>query len=130
MVIDDTTSRVLVDHALTQALTIVFTQQQRIEELEAAMQQHQQSRRGRARSTRLQDMTPAEMRLWLDSRRTALAAHSAFVQAYLDRRTHNGTHTRTDDQYRTFQELAADLLDLLDELSQAAADAEKEEPGS
>jgi len=129
MVIDNTTSRVLVDHALTHALTIVFTQQQRIEEREAAMQQNQ-SRRGRARSTRLQDMTPAEMRVWLDSRRTALAAHSAFVQAYLDRRTHNGTHTRTDDQYRTFQELAADLLDLLDELSQAAAEAEKEESGS
>ncbi len=69
----------------------------------------------------LHAMTPDELRSWIGRTRTALERKKARERAYLDRRANRGTHTPTDEAYEAYQELEADLLDMLNELERFVA---------
>jgi hypothetical protein len=64
----------------------------------------------------LNQMTPDEIRTWIQATRRALEQKQARERAYLDRRAGRGTHTPTDDAYEQDQRLLADLLAMLDEM--------------
>jgi len=88
---------------------------------------------GNHQRKRLADMTPDELRQWLAIRRQRLIDHKAFVQDYLDRRSdrrkrRGGQPTRTDQEYTAFQDLADDLITLLDEALGTIDDYEENQP--
>lgn len=76
------------------------------------------SQPGRKRKP-LRDMTPVEIRAWLQQTRDALQRKMQRERAYLDRRAARGTYTPTDEAYEQDQVLEADLLALLDEMEQS-----------
>jgi len=66
-------------------------------------------------------MTPDELRAWIGSTRAALQKKMARERAYLDRRARRGTHTPTDEAYKTDQLLEAYLLEMLNEFERHVA---------
>ena len=64
----------------------------------------------------LDQMTPTEIRAWIQQTRTALQRKMQRERAYLDRRAARGTYTPTDEAYEQDQLLEADLLAILDEM--------------
>ena len=71
-----------------------------------------------ARRLSFSEMTPEEIRHWIQTTRVALQRKMQREQAYLTRRAHRGVRTPTDEAYEADQELEADLLLLLDEMTQ------------
>jgi hypothetical protein len=63
-------------------------------------------------------MTPEDIRQWIQATRLALQRKMQREQAYLTHRARRGLRTPTDEAYEADQELEADLLCLLDELEQ------------
>ncbi len=66
----------------------------------------------------LKQMTPDEVRAWLEQTRQALQRKMQREREYLDRRARRGVHTPTDEAYEQDQLLEADLLRLLDEMEE------------
>jgi hypothetical protein len=64
----------------------------------------------------LNQMTPDEIRTWIQATRRALEQKQARERAYLDRRAGLGTLTPTDDACAKGHPLEEDLLAILDEL--------------
>ena len=62
------------------------------------------------------DMSPEEVRVWLQNTREHLQRKMQRERAYLDRRMTQGIHTPTDDAYEADLLLEAGLIALLDEL--------------
>lgn len=71
-----------------------------------------------ARRLSFSQMAPEELRHWIQTMRLALQRKMQREQAYLSRRARRGVHTPTDAAYEADQELEADLLLLLDEMTQ------------
>lgn len=71
-----------------------------------------------ARRLSFSQMTPEEIRQWIQATRLSLQRKMQREHAYLTRRAHRGVRTPTDEAYEADQELEADLLRLLDELEQ------------
>lgn len=63
----------------------------------------------------IEQMTPEEMRDWIQQTRDKLERKKKRERAYLDRRKARGTYTPTDEAYEQDQILEADLLEMLDE---------------
>ena len=64
----------------------------------------------------LAEMSPDEIRAWIQHTREELQRKMQQERAYLDRRAAQGIRTPTDDRYEADVLLEADLLLLLDEL--------------
>jgi len=64
----------------------------------------------------LDQMTPVEVRAWIQHTRAALQQKMRRERAYLDRRAVRRVSTATDAAYEQDQVLEADLLALLDEM--------------
>ena len=62
------------------------------------------------------EMSPDEIRAWIQHTRGELQRKMQRERAYLDRRAAQGIRTPTDDTYEADLLLEADLLVLLDEL--------------
>ncbi len=66
----------------------------------------------------LAQMTPEEVRRWIQATQAALQQKMARERAYLERRFARGVRTPTDEAYEADQVLEADLLAFLDEMEQ------------
>ena len=64
----------------------------------------------------LDQMTPGEVRAWIQHTRAALQQKMRRGRAYLDRRAARGVSTATDAAYEQDQVVEADVLALLDEM--------------
>ena len=73
---------------------------------------------------RLDDMTPAEGRIWIQGVRERLQQKMQRERAYLDRRAARGVSTPTDEAYENDQRLEAELLALLEGLERSFAEQE------
>ena len=62
------------------------------------------------------EMSPDEIRAWIQHTREELQRKMQQERVYLDRRAAQGIRTLTDDRYEADLLLEADLLMLLDEL--------------
>jgi hypothetical protein len=69
----------------------------------------------------LREMTPEERVHYYDDRRARLTDFSIYVQEWMQRRRDRRQHNYNDEQYEAFQELAADLVVALNELSEIEA---------
>ena len=65
----------------------------------------------------LATMSHEELLTWLQNVRERLQRKMQRERAYLDRRAARGTHTPTDEAYEADQVLEAELLAILDELT-------------
>lgn len=65
------------------------------------------------------DMSPDEVRAWLQNTREHLQRKMQREQAYLERRRTQGIHTPTDNAYEADLLLEASLIALLEELERS-----------
>ena len=65
------------------------------------------------------DMSPEEVRDWLQNTREHLQRKMQRERAYLDRRIAQGIHTPTDDAYEADLLLEAGVIALLDEIERS-----------
>jgi hypothetical protein len=73
-------------------------------------------------------MTTQELEEWATARRAGLADFTAYVERYLNRRKWPGSEeNETNQRYTEFLKEAADLLAALDEMREAAAEADDQE---
>ncbi len=68
----------------------------------------------------LAQMTPDQLRAWIQATRRALQSKQRRERAYLDRRSRRGVFTPTDEAYEADQALETDLLEMLDEMERHA----------
>jgi len=76
-----------------------------------------------ASHTPFSDMTPAELRAWLQQAQQQLRQKMERERVYLDRRATRGRHTPTDDAYEADQVLEQDMLQLLHALEHTIEEA-------